>query len=206
MINKMIVLVAMVLAGSEIFAQSVEIRGVTLRGSGCGPASASASITPDGQILSVLFDDYKADIGEGSSNPSATMVQKDCHVLIDVNVPYGMQYALEQTDYRGFSALPASAFGFHRFTQFIEGAAIPTLREAQLKGPSIGNYEVTVRGKPGRSPYSTCNKASQTIDLFSQLMVSYLPGTRNRDMAYINLDSVDTGVHSTFKLVWRRCR
>ena len=196
----------MVLVSFELFAQPVEIRGVRLSGSGCGPATATAIVTADGQTMSVLFDHYSAEIGQGSENPQMRVMQKNCNIMIDVNVPLGMQYAITQTDYRGFAALPATAFGYHRFTQVIPGTSMPSLREAQLRGPQAQNYSVTVMQKPGREVYSTCNNRSQTINLLSELMVSYLPNTRDNTMAQINLDSTDTGVNSSFKLIWRSCK
>ncbi len=206
MIKNLLTATLLLLVTSELFAQSVVIRGVRLSGSGCTESSATASITPDGQLLSLLFDNYAAEIGIGSKNPGATSLKKDCRILIDVDVPAGMQYAIEQTEYRGFAALPASAYGYHRFTQVIPNQMVPSLREAQLRGPVSGNYEVKVANKPGRSPYSTCNQAQQTIELLSELSVAYLPNTSNRQMAMINLDSVDTGINSRFKLSWRSCR
>lgn len=206
MIKQLLTVTALLLVTSELFAQSVSIRGVRLTGSGCNDMSASASITPDGQLLSVLFDNYAAEIGIGSKNPQSTSIKRDCRVLVDVDVPFGYQYALEQTEYRGFAALPASAYGFHRFTQIIPGQMVPSMREAQLRGPIAGNYEVKVAQKPGRSPYSKCNSPQQTIELLSELSVAYLPNTRDRAMAMINLDSVDTGVNSRFKLTWKACR
>lgn len=187
-------------------AQNVVIRGVRLSGSGCDAATASAITTPDGQTLSVLFDNYSVEIGQGSSNPQSQTLQKDCHVLIDVDVPAGVQFGLQQADYRGFAAIPASAWGFHRFTHIVPNQPVASMREATIKGPSSGNYAVTVAQKPGRFAYTTCNQRSQTIELLSQLAVSYYPGTSDRSIAMINLDSVDTGVHTTFKLSWRPCR
>lgn len=206
MIKNLLTITALLLVTTELFAQSVVIRGVRLTGSGCMNSSANASITPDGQLLSLLFDNYSAEIGIGSQNPNMTQIKKDCRVLIDIDVPFGMQYAIEGTEYRGFAALPASAYGFHRFTQVIANQMPPSMREAQLKGPVSGNYEVKVAQKPGRSPFSTCNKPQQTIELISELMVSYLPNSRDRAMAMINLDSIDTGINSRFKLSWRPCR
>lgn len=206
MIKSLIAITAMVLVSSELFAQTMTIRNVRLQGSGCGPATAQAVITPDGQTMSVLFDNYSAEIGEGSQNPQSRVSKKDCHVLIDVNVPFGVQYAIQQINYRGFAALPASAFGYHRFTQIIPGQVVPSMREAQVKGPMAENYEVITAIKPGRSPYSKCNNPSQTIDLFSELMVSYLPNSRDTAMAQINLDSTDVATASSFKLIWQRCR
>lgn len=186
-------------------AQNVVIRGVRLTGTGCNSTSASAAMTSDGQILSVLFDNYIAEIGQGSSNPTSVSVKKNCMLYIDVDVPMGYQYAISQTEYRGFSSLPASAYGLHRFTQIIPHQLIPSLREAQLRGPIDQNYSVTVAQKPGREIYSTCNNVQQTIQLFSELQIAYLPNTSNRDLAMINLDSVDTGVNSRFKLIWKKC-
>ncbi|MBY0555160.1 DUF4360 domain-containing protein [bacterium] len=206
MLKQLLSVTALLLVTSELFAQSVVIRGVRLTGSGCDAATASASVTSDGQLLSVLFDDYNAQIGIGSTNPQASTLKKDCRVLIDVDVPFGMQYAIERTEYRGFAALPASAYGYHRFTQVIPGQVVPSLREAQLRGPVSGNYEVIVAQKPGRSPFSKCNSPQQTIELLSELSVAYLPGSRDRSMAMINLDSIDTGINSRFKLTWRPCR
>ncbi len=206
MIKNLLTVTALLLVTTELFAQSVVIRGVRLSGSGCLNSAANASITSDGQLLSLLFDNYAAEIGVGSQNPNLTQIKKDCRVLIDIDVPFGMQYAIEGTEYRGFAALPASAYGFHRFTQVIANQMPPSMREAQLKGPVSGNYEVRVAQKPGRSPFSTCNKPQQTIELISELMVSYLPNSRDRAMAMINLDSIDTGINSRFKLSWRACR
>lgn len=206
MIKKIMTVAVLLLASSELFAQNVTIRGVRLSGSGCNEATASASITPDGQILSLLFDNYIAEIGIGSQNPGSQSLKKDCMVLVDLDVPFGYQYALERTEYRGFAALPASAYGYHRFSQIIPNQRAPSLREAQLRGPLANNYEVIVAQKPGRSPWSTCNSVEQTVQLLSELFVAYLPRSTDRSMAMINLDSLDTGVNSRFKLTWRRCR
>lgn len=185
---------------------NVAIRGVRLTGSGCGSATASAALTADGKILSLLFDNYIAEIGQGSSNPQLTSLKKNCMVYIDVDVPAGFQYAINQTEYRGFSALPISAYGLHRFTQMSPGQMVPSMREAQLRGPIQQNYSVVVKQKPGREIYSACNNPQQTIQLQSELQVAYLPNTADRSIAMINLDSIDTGVNSKFSIVWRTCR
>jgi hypothetical protein len=207
MIKQITMVCALVLATTEIYAQSVNIRGVRVTGSGCNSTSASASITGDGQMLSVLFDNFKAEIGNGSENPQSIQLKKDCRLLIDVDVPFGYQYALVNTEYRGFAAIPASGHGYHRFSQVIPGVAVPpTMREAQLRGPRGDNYEVIVSQKPGREVYSTCNRPQQTIEILTELFVGYLKGSLDRSMVQINLDSVDTGVQSSFKLKWKACK
>lgn len=203
---KMIILLAGFFGFSAIAqAQNITIRGARMTGTGCNSSTAWATTTSDGRTLSVLFDNFMVDIGNGSSNPQATSLKKNCRVLIDVDVPAGYQYGLEQTDYRGFAALPTSAYGLHRFTQIIPGQPIVSAREAQLRGPIADDYAVSVRQKPGRIVFSPCNQRLQTIELLAELQVAYLPNTKDRSIAQINLDSVDTGVNSTFLMSWRRC-
>ena len=69
MIKNLLTITALLLVTTELFAQNVVIRGVRLSGSGCLNSAANASITPDGQLLSLLFDNYSAEIGIGSQNP-----------------------------------------------------------------------------------------------------------------------------------------
>lgn len=204
--KNLLVFLALTTLSTLSIAQSVTVLGVRLTGSGCGPASASAVTTADGKTLSLIFDNYSVEIGNGSSNPQSRSLQKDCRVMIDVDVPAGFQYALEQTDYRGFVALPASAYGMHRFVQNVPSQPIVSMREAQLRGPMNQNYTVSIKQKPGRYVYSACNSKIQTIDLMSSLMVAYLPNTSDRSIAQINLDTIDTNVASSFQLSWRRCQ
>lgn len=204
---KMIILLAGLFGfTATALAQSVTIRGVRVAGTGCNESTAWATTTSDGKTLSLLFDNYKVEIGQGSENPGATSLRKNCRVLIDVDVPHGYQYGLEQTDYRGFTALPASAYGLHRFTQIIPGQPIVSAREAQLKGPVADDYAVSVRQKPGRVVFSPCGQRFQTIELLTELQVAYFPNTKDRSIAQINLDSVDTGVNSTFVMSWKKCK
>ena len=193
-------------ATEAAMAQNIIIHDVRLTGTGCSNAAASATSTEDGRIVSVLFDNYNVEIGNGSTNPQSTILQKDCRILIDIDVTPGYQYALESTEYRGFSALPANAYGMHRFTQIVPGQPIVSVREAQLTGPINKNYSVLQRQKPARYVYSPCHKPRQTLEIMSQLMVAYKPKTNGRDIAMINLDSVDTGVASSFNIVWQRCK
>ena len=65
MLKSLMIISTVILTGTQLFAQSVVIRGVRLAGSGCGTAAASALVTPDGKTMSVLFDNYSADIGQG---------------------------------------------------------------------------------------------------------------------------------------------
>jgi len=182
----------------------VIIRNVRLSGAGCD-SSASAVVSGDAKSLSILFDNYMLEIGQGSSRPTATSAQKDCLVQIDLEVPTGWTYNFDAIDYRGFAALPASAWAFHRFSVQAPNMPISSMREAMVNGPNNQNYFVSIKQKPGRLPWSACNQRIQTVTLLSQLGVSYFPRTTDRTMATISLDSTDLSLSQSLKMIWKRC-
>ncbi|HEY9826429.1 MAG TPA: DUF4360 domain-containing protein [Stenomitos sp.] len=84
-------------------ANSVEILGATYGGSGCPDQSASVSVSPDGQELSILFDKFVA-LG---NNPLES--RKSCNLSIPIQVPQGFQISLYDADYRGYVAPATTA-------------------------------------------------------------------------------------------------
>ncbi len=89
---------------SPALAQSkVEILGASYGGSGCPDNSASVSVSPDGQELSILFDKFAA-LGN-----SQTGNRKSCNLSIPIKVPQGFQISLYDADYRGYVAPSTTA-------------------------------------------------------------------------------------------------
>jgi hypothetical protein len=83
---------------SPALAQKVEILGANYGGSGCPNNSASVSVSPDGQELSILFDKFAA-LGNDWSQS-----RKSCNLSIPIRVPQGFQISLYDADYRGYVA------------------------------------------------------------------------------------------------------
>jgi Domain of unknown function (DUF4360)/Domain of unknown function (DUF4114) len=78
--------------------ETVQIAGVDHSASGCLDSSISFTVSPDGQELSILFDEF-----------SATNGQAICHLSIPIEIPAGYQFSLYNIDYRGFVAANTSA-------------------------------------------------------------------------------------------------
>lgn len=86
------------------FAQpSVQILGASYGGSGCPDRSASVSVSPDGQELTILFDKF---VAQGNVSAEA---RKSCNLSIPIKVPQGFQISLYDADYRGYVAPRTSA-------------------------------------------------------------------------------------------------
>jgi Domain of unknown function (DUF4360) len=103
------------------FANSrVEILGASYAGSGCPANSASVSVSPDGQELSILFDKFAA-LG---NNPSES--RKSCNMSIPIKIPQGFQVSLYDADYRGYIAPNTS--GTLRAEYFFAGSRGPVFQ------------------------------------------------------------------------------
>jgi Domain of unknown function (DUF4360) len=101
-------------------ADKVEILGANYGGSGCPANSASVSVSPDGQELSVLFDKFTA-LG---NDPAQS--RKSCNLSIPIKVPQGFQISLYDADYRGYVA-PATS-GTLRAEYFFAGNRGPVFQ------------------------------------------------------------------------------
>ena len=77
---------------------SVQILGASYGGNGCPDRSASVTVSPDGQELSILFDKFTA---QGNIS---TETRKNCNLSIPIKVPQGYQISIYDADYRGYVA------------------------------------------------------------------------------------------------------
>lgn len=186
--------------------ERAEIRNVTMSGTGCEESAASATISPDFKDLSILFDNHSVEIGNGSPNPKLVTLQKNCRVDIEIDVPRGWQYAFKSVDYRGFAALPASAYGFHRLATMSANSIVPTLREVIHRGPVTNDYTFHVETSPTRYVWSSCLSGNHTMIFYSQLGVSFYPKMSDRSNAMVSLDSKDFSMRQSVGMLWRKCQ
>ncbi|WP_373547221.1 DUF4360 domain-containing protein [Chamaesiphon sp.] len=101
-------------------SDKVEIMGAKYGGNGCPADSASVSVSPDGQELSILFDKF---IAQGN-DPNQS--RKSCNLSIPIRVPQGFQISLYDADYRGYVA-PATR-GTLRAEYFFAGTRGPVFQ------------------------------------------------------------------------------
>ncbi|MEH2191486.1 MAG: DUF4360 domain-containing protein [Nostoc sp.] len=84
--------------GPAFANDTVQIVSAEYGGNGCPEGSASVSVSPDGQELSILFDKFIA-VGN-----KAEERRKNCNLSIPIKVPQGFQISLYDADYRGYIA------------------------------------------------------------------------------------------------------
>jgi hypothetical protein len=131
--NILLLAATLMTAVSPAFAENptVTIEGnVALGGSGCPEGSASATVSPDGQEISILFDKFIAD----ATKPTES--RKSCNLAIPIKVPAGFQVSLYTADYRGYIAPETT--GKLRVEYFFAGQKGPVYQK-QLTGETDYN-------------------------------------------------------------------
>ncbi|WP_413289022.1 DUF4360 domain-containing protein [Bdellovibrio sp. HCB337] len=207
----------LMLLGSSLSASAqvppgVQIQQIQARGNGCPDGSYAATIAPDGQSFSLLFDQYIAE-----STPQMTLDRKTCQMRIDFAVPTGWQYAVISADYRGFASVEAGAVATHQALYSFDGSKPPnerpgfqdgssySFKNQNFNGPFQDNYFIRNQIDPRIAPWSPC--AARTQSLFvSTFLTARAVNWRLPAASIITLDTVDGQVQSQkYGLVWRKC-
>jgi hypothetical protein len=168
-------------------AAQVEILGASYGGSGCPANSASVSVSPDGQELTILFDKFAA-LGN-----DAAQSRKSCNMSIPIKVPQGYQVSLYDADYRGYVAPNTSAS--LRSEYFFAGN----------RGPAF------IRNISGETSYNVRDSLATVADVWSScgdsvnMRVNASISARGAGMATV--DSFDLAHRGlVYHIKYRSCR
>ena len=74
----------------------VSIKEATYSGKGCNSQNAASLLSPDGQVLTILFDDYSVDL----EDTSKSKISSDCEVSLNINTPANWSYTLFSMQFR----------------------------------------------------------------------------------------------------------
>jgi Domain of unknown function (DUF4360) len=123
------------------------ITGVEYRGTGCDAESARASITSDLSYISVLYDRFNVEIGQGTVSPDANNQVKNCAVIISLEIPAGWSFQFDAVEYRGFVNLPnAQSVAMQRISAFTsDGRRGRDFQQNIIRGPLTDNFVTTYR-------------------------------------------------------------
>lgn len=165
-------------------------------GTGCPANSASVSLSPDQSSLSILFDQYVVEAGNGR-----TIDRKSCNIAIPVRVPNGYSISVFQVDYRGFNALPVGARSTFNVEYFFAGGR--GVRQSKtFFGPKSDLYELTDNLVATATVWSACG-ADTNLRVNTSMMVQT---NRRQEQALSTVDSADVTAGLVYHIAWRRCR
>lgn len=164
-------------------------------GTGCRNTSASVTLAPDQKSLSILFDEYVVEAGNGRR-----MDRKSCNIAIPVHIPQGYSVSLFKIDYRGFGDLPRGARAAFNVEYFFAGSS--GVRTAKnFVGPASGNYEMTDELEAQALVWSKCGEDTN-LRVNTSMVVN--ANTRG-DLAMATVDSADVTAGLVYHIAWKRC-
>ncbi len=165
-------------------------------GTGCPANSASVTLSPDQSSLSILFDQYVVEAGNGRQ-----FDRKSCNIAIPVTVPQGYSISVFQVDYRGFNSLPAGARSTFNVDYFFAGSR--GVRQSKtFWGPSANLYELTDHLTAEAVVWSACG-AETNLRVNTNMFVQT---NRRGELAMSTVDSADVTSGLVYHISWRRCR
>jgi Domain of unknown function (DUF4360) len=199
-------------------APDARITGISYTGTGCPEGNLEFAISPDQQVISILFNNFAVQMGPNSGNEKSV---KDCRITLPIEILNGNYQAMVQKiDYRGVASLPAGAhlsvFGsFNMRTPFNKKKEVDSwsMFSEKYSGPTDLDFLFTVKAKdsPGNSLFSKLFKTSWTpcsnrIDLNLTSRLALINQSPNQ-VAIATLDSADVSISPgiEYQISWRKC-
>jgi hypothetical protein len=182
---------------AEAQATGLKLGQPAYGGNGCPAGSASVTLSPSEDALSLLFDNY---IAEAGGDTRKRIDRKSCNVSIPVQVPSGYSVAVFQVDYRGYNLVPSGGRNQFDVEYFWAGARGPLVRRT-FSGPQNQNFTIGDTLIASTLVWTPCG-ASVNLRVNSSMMVQ----TNSRmDQALGMVDSADISSGVIYHLQWRRC-
>ncbi|UOF01298.1 DUF4360 domain-containing protein [Bdellovibrio reynosensis] len=164
-------------------------------GTGCPAGSASVTLSPDQQAVSILFDSYVTEAGGGRR-----VDRKSCNISVPVHVPQGYSVAVFQVDYRGFVSVPRGAMSRFDAEYFWAGARGPRVSRT-FSGPISDVYTVSDGLLASALVWTPCG-ANVNLRVNTSMMAQ--TNARN-EQTLATVDSADISSGLIYHIQWRRC-
>ncbi|RVU84194.1 DUF4360 domain-containing protein [Leucothrix sargassi] len=161
----------------------VSINGATFSGAGCPEGSGSMIVSPDNKSISVLFDEYIVESGDGAG----LVNRSKCDIAISLDIPQGYKAILMDADYR--LAVDVTEGAFVEFTRqyFFAGGKSETFAD-RWQG-KLENLEVDVPDDLGAYGGSLSECGEDVILRSKTSLYSSVP--HDGETAFIAVDSLD---------------
>lgn len=195
---KKIVSLSLLVGSLSAFAQDIQLGLPAYGGNGCPNGTASASVSPDGKSLSIIFDQFLTEAGPASGK---TIDRKSCNIAVPVHVPNGFSISVLAVDYRGYVGLPAQASARLTAEYFFAGQQGPRFARDFI-GRTDQDYLVNNQLGVQAMVWSPCG-----ADVNLRVNAAMQVRNTNRQLdAIATVDSADISAGLVYYIQMRRCR
>lgn len=201
MLKKFKMLLALGIFSSVMNAYSqdtIELGLPAYGGNGCPAGTASATLSPDGSSLSIIFDEFLTEAGPAVGR---TINRKSCNIAVPVHVPNGYSISVLAVDYRGYVGLPRSASARLQAEYFFAGMRGPRFSRDFI-GATDRDYTFSNELGVESLVWSPCG-----ADVNLRVNASMMVRNTNRSLdAIATVDSADINAGLIYHIQTRRCR
>jgi hypothetical protein len=185
----------------------ITIFGFNANGSGCPANTVSATITPDGSMLSISYSAMVAEAGPGTTPADG---RKNCLLTLGLHVPQGFTYAVVGAEHRGNYSLEPSVVGTQTADYYVSGQRSSLSRKTQFVGDlGTGSSDDWYRADAldvAALVWAPCGRDSiahvnESVSVNNYIARQVDPNARGM-MAQ---DATDIGIFAVYRLLGRTC-
>jgi hypothetical protein len=186
-----------ILSSALAMADTLTLGQPAYGGNGCPAGTASVNVSPSGDAISILFDQFSAEAGKTTNR---RIDRKSCNISIPVQVPQGYSVAVFSVDYRGFNAIPSGGTNRLDSEYFWAGSRGPHISRS-FYGPLNDNFTVTDDLMAQALVWAPCG-ASVNLRVNASMMAQ---SNRAMEQTIGTVDSADISSALIYHIQWRRC-
>ncbi|ORY71866.1 uncharacterized protein BCR38DRAFT_493640 [Pseudomassariella vexata] len=178
----------------------VTIKAIKFAGSGCKAGSVESQLSSDKTTLTLLYDSFTAEAGEGIR---ASNARKNCQLNAAIKYPGGWQFSIFKADYRGSATLGKGDKGVCKATYYFSGDSqqVCISSSKTIDGPYDSGYIKTDEFLVSSKVWSPCG-AEGLLNINSEISV------KPKDLKakpYMSVYSTDLKFTQLLYLQWRPC-
>jgi hypothetical protein len=177
----------------------VQIERISYAGSGCRAGSVAEDVAPDRQSFTLMFDNYVAEVGEGTLRSDA---RKNCNINVRMRFPSGWSYSIVDLDYRGYVYLDHGITATQSSSYYFQGDSRTARFSSMYYGPVDRNYHFRDSVGMSATVWSPCG-ADRSLNINTAISINNM---RNRfGSGLMSTDTIDGLLRHVYHMRWRRC-
>ena len=199
--QKTTIIASIILLSLTSFAEllpGVRLGEPSYGGTGCPAGSASVSLSPDQDEISILFDQFVAEAG---GDTKRSVDRKACELSVPLHIPQGYSATVIQTDFRGFNLVSRGGMNRLNTEYFWAGSRGPSYSN-MYRGPQNEDYFATNGVVASGVVWTPCGM-STNLRIRATIMTQT---NRQMEQSMMTVDSADITGGLIYHVQWKRCR
>jgi len=180
---------------------TIKVKDIKYNGSGCPQGSVASTFSDSGNIFTLIFNSYEANIGPNVAKRSDA--RKNCQLNLKLLYPPGFTFSVAGFITRGYADIDAGVTAEVGSIYYFSGQSQQTSSRNTIQGPWHGSYTKEDNIKVGTAVWSPCGvEGAANINTDIRLV-----SQDSSKAGSLTVDSIDGKFQTqiSYKLDWRTC-